>query len=291
MLDSFHGASLDAISVGGEALFREGLGPLLPGCFHVPWPQRTEDAQQIEQLMVEEGEIGSVIAEPLRSTTVRCPPPDYWRRVRRLCDAHGARLIFDEIPLALGRTGRMFCCEHSGVEPDILVIGKGLGGGVMPLAAVIARDDLNVAADRAVGHYTHEKSPLAAAAALATIGVIEDEDLLQHATQLGLYAQSRLREMSTKRPLISDVRGWGLALAVELTHGNEKACACAEQVLYDCLEHGLSFKVSDGNVLTLTPPLVITRAEMDQALLTLDAAIGRCCTRDMIVTPPRVEEP
>ncbi|MDE2642831.1 MAG: aminotransferase class III-fold pyridoxal phosphate-dependent enzyme, partial [Verrucomicrobiota bacterium] len=155
MLDSFHGASLDAISIGGEALFRDGLGPLLPGCFHVAWPSAAADAEAIEKILVEEGDVGAVIAEPMRCTTINRPPDAYWRRVRELCDRHGALLIFDEIPLALGRTGRMFCCEHSGVTPDILVLGKGLGGGVIPMAATITRADLDIAPQRALGHYTH----------------------------------------------------------------------------------------------------------------------------------------
>ena len=154
-------------------------------CLHVPWPRVAADADAIEQLFGEHRDIGAVIAEPMRCTTVERPPAQYWQRVRELCDAHGALLVFDEIPLALGRTGRMFCCEHFDVAPDVLVIGKGLGGGLLPMAAIIARRDLDVAADRALGHYTHEKSPLGAAAALATIDVIEQENLLDHALTLG----------------------------------------------------------------------------------------------------------
>lgn len=266
MWGSFHGASLDAISVGGEALFRDALGPLLPGSLHVPWPHDTADADEIARLMEEEGEIGAVIAEPLRCTTIDAPPAAYWQRVRELCNAHGALLIFDEIPLALGRTGRFFACEHFDVVPDVLVIGKGLGGGVMPLAAVIARADLDVAPDRALGHYTHEKSPLAAAAALATIDVIERDNLVARSAELGEYAVTRLREMQRRIPLIADIRGWGLALGVELRRDGRKATAAAERAMYDCLSRGLSFKVSDGNVLTLTPPLVISRTELDAAL-------------------------
>ncbi|QDU47129.1 Putrescine aminotransferase [Symmachiella dynata] len=266
MWGSFHGASLDAISVGGEALFRDGLGPLLPGSLHVPWPHEEQDAAEIERLMDQEGDIGAVIAEPMRCTTVDAPSAAYWRRVRTLCDAHGALLIFDEIPLGLGRTGRFFCCEHFGVTPDVLVIGKGLGGGVMPLAATIARADLDIAPDRALGHYTHEKSPLAAAAALATIDVIEQENLVARAHALGQHAASRLRHLQQQVPLISDVRVLGLAIGVELSRGGGKANAEAERAMYECLTRGLSFKVSDGNVLTLMPPLVISKAELDAAL-------------------------
>jgi len=277
MWDSFHGASLDAISVGGEALFRRGLGPLLPGALHVPpWAPDgigRDSADYIDYLLEKEGDVGAVIAEPMRCTTVVSPPPEYWQRVRRSCDRHGALLVFDEIPIALGRTGRMFCCEHYGVEPDILVLGKGLGGGVFPLAAVVARAELDVAADRALGHYSHEKSPVGAAAALATIRCIEEEGLLERTRELGQRALARLDEMRAGCTLISDVRGLGLQLAVELSLDGRKALDEAEQVLYRCLEQGLSFKVSDGNVLTLSPPLVIQPEQLDAALEILERSL------------------
>ncbi len=275
MHDSFHGASLDAISIGGEALFREGLGPLLPGCLHVAWPHAASDADDIADIMSREGDIAAVIAEPMRCTTVEMPPPEYWQRVRQLCDAHQALLVFDEIPLALGRTGRMFCYEHTGVVPDMLVIGKGLGGGILPLAAVLVREELNIAPDRAVGHYTHEKSPLAAAAAIATLEVIEQEDLVRRAQELGAQMVNQLRGWQASLDLIREVRGVGLSVAVELARGGTKANDEAEAIMYGCLARGLSFKVSSGNVLTLTPPLTISTDELDAALRILAEEIGK----------------
>ena len=271
---AFHGASLDAVSVGGEGLFRDQLGPLLPGCFHVPWPQEVDDAGRIEEIMQREGDIAAVVAEPMRCTTVQRPPDAYWRQVRALCNKFGALLIFDEVPLVLGRTGRMFCCEHSGVTPDVLVLGKGLGGGIMPLAAVVVHSRLDCVPERAVGHYTHEKSPVAAAAALATFDIIEEEGLLERSRELGNYAMGRLAELASRFPLIAEVRGLGLALAVELRRGAAKANDQAEAVLYGCLSRGLSFKVSNGNVLTLMPPLVITQSEIDRSLEILAEAIA-----------------
>ncbi|MEC9349301.1 MAG: aspartate aminotransferase family protein, partial [Planctomycetota bacterium] len=157
MWDSFHGASLDTISIGGEAFFREGMGPLLPGAEHVPPPDsyrcvwdcagecNLKCADYIDYVLEKEGDVAAVIAETVRSTPF-IPPPDYWQRVRAACDRHGALLILDEIPHCLGRTGRMFTCEHYGVVPDMVVIGKGLGGGIFPFAALIAREELNLAA-------------------------------------------------------------------------------------------------------------------------------------------------
>jgi len=282
MWDSFHGASLDAISVGGEALFRQGVGPLLPGTEHVPPPDEyrclwdcqdrggcdIKCARYVEYVLEKEGDIAAVIAEPVRSTPT-IPRPEYWQRIRRACDRHGALLIFDEIPQALGRTGTFFACEQYGVVPDILVIGKGLGGGVFPLAAVIAREGLDVAADRALGHYTHEKSPVACAAGLATIEYIERHNLANHARELGRYALGRMTEMMERHPLIGDVRGLGLLMGIELVRDRatkERAADEAEAVMYCALSKGLSFKLTMGNILTLTPPLIITQEEMDRAL-------------------------
>lgn len=219
--------------------------------------------------------MAAVIAEPVRSTPY-VPRPEYWQAVRRACDRYGALLIFDEIPHALGRTGRMFTCENFGVVPDILVIGKGLGGGIFPLAAVIAREDLDVAGDRALGHYTHEKSPAACAAALATIDYIEKHDLAAHARDLGRHALARMAQMMERHPLIGDVRGLGLLLGMELVRDRatkERAADEAEAVMYCALSKGLSFKLTMGNILTLTPPLIITQEEMDRALAIIEECL------------------
>jgi len=289
MWDSFHGASLDAISVGGEAVFRSNVGPLLPGCEHVPpadsyrclWDCSSRGgcdlkcAAYLEYVLDHERDVAAVIAEPVRSTPY-IPPKEYWQTIRKVCDRHGTLLIFDEICHGLGRTGRMFTCEHFDVTPDILVLGKGLGGGVLPLAAMIARDGLDVAADRALGHYTHEKSPVACAAALATIRYIQDHKLVENARAIGESAVQQLRSMASRHPLIGDVRGLGLLIGVELvTDRKTKARATeeAEQVMYLALAKGLSFKLTMGNILTLTPPLIITQAEMDRAVAILDECL------------------
>jgi 4-aminobutyrate aminotransferase len=186
-------------------------------------------------------------------------------------------VIFDEIPQCLGRTGRMFVTEHFGVVPDILVLGKGLGGGVLPLAAIVTRADLDVMADRALGHFTHEKNPVTAAAALATIELIEREGLVERARTLGARALARLRETLAGCRLVGDVRGLGLLLGVELVRDRqtrEPARAEAEAVMYRALEHGLSFKVTAGNVLTLAPPLTVGDEELDRALDILERSLA-----------------
>jgi len=289
--DSFHGASLDAISIGGEAVFRKGIGPLLPGTEHAPPCDpgacrfgcggrcNLRCAEYLDYVLGKEEDIGAVVIETVRSTDVQIPPPEYYRIVRDACDRHGALMILDEIPICLGRTGRMFAFEHYDVVPDMVVLGKGLGGAVFPLAALIARRDLDVAADGALGHYTHEKSSVGSAAALATLEVIEQQGLCERAVALGAAALDRLRAMKARHRLIADVRGVGLLLAVELAHDGVPARREAEQVMYECLAHGLSFKVGQGNVLTLSPPLVIAPADLDAALDILDAALGAVETR------------
>jgi 4-aminobutyrate aminotransferase len=284
--DSFHGASLDAISIGGEAAFRKGIGPLLSGTEHAPpcdpgacrfgcgGACNARCAEYIDYVLGKEADIGAVIIETIRSTDVEIPPPAYYQIVRDACDRHGALLILDEIPICLGRTGRMFAFEHYGIVPDMVVLGKGLGGAVFPMAALVARRDLDVAADRSLGHYTHEKSPVGCAAALATLEVIEDERLLDRSRTLGRSALDALRHLHTKHPLVAAVRGIGLLLGIELAKDEKPARREAEQVMYECLARGLSFKVGQGNVLTLAPPLVIAPADLDRAIAILDAALS-----------------
>ncbi|MBL8287481.1 MAG: aspartate aminotransferase family protein [Rubrivivax sp.] len=299
--DSFHGAGFGAASVGGEALFRHGaaVGPLLPGtehvapfgCYRCPYGHAghaVDDegrpdlarchlacAAMVKYVLEREGDVAAVVAEPARAVPY-VPPPGYWQAVREACRAHGTLLVFDEIPTGLGKTGRFFAAEHDGAAPDIVVLGKALGGGVLPIAACVARTDLNVAGAWALGHYTHEKNPVSAAAALATLEVIEREGLVEHAALLGEHALARLREMKAKHPLVGDVRGRGLLLGIELVRERatkEPAADIADRVLYRALSRGLSFKTTMGNVLTLTPPLVTTRAQMDEALDIVDACL------------------
>jgi 4-aminobutyrate aminotransferase len=284
--DSFHGASLDAISIGGEAVFRKGMGPLLPGTEHAPPCDPANCrfgcrgacdlrcADYLDYVLGKEEDIGAVIIETIRCTDVQIPPPDYYGRVRAACDRHGALLILDEVPICLGRTGTMFAFEHYGICPDMVVLGKGLGGAVFPMAALIARRDLDIAADRALGHYTHEKSSVGCAAALATLEAIANEHLLERSRTLGARALARMSELKRRHPLVSDVRGIGLLLGIELAIDGVPARREAEQVMYHCLAHGLSFKIGQGNVLTLSPPLIITPQELDRAFDIIDAALG-----------------
>jgi 4-aminobutyrate aminotransferase len=288
MWDSFHGASLDAISIGGEGVFRSGIGPLLPGTEHMmPYNSYRcmfgecgacglKCLDYLEYMLEREGDVGAIIMEPIRSTEVHIPPKEYIQRLRSLCDQYNVLLVFDEIPTAFGRTGTMFVHEHYNIIPDIVVIGKGMGGGIMPMAAIIAREHLDVAKDISLGHYTHEKSALGCAAALATIEYIEQHGLLAHATSIGLYIEKRLGGLKDKYDIIGDIRVKGMLAAIELVkdrNTKEKAIDEAEKVMYKCLENGLSFKVSSGNILILTPPLITTEQQMSEAIDIVESAI------------------
>jgi (R)-1-hydroxy-2-aminoethylphosphonate ammonia-lyase len=288
--DAFHGAGIGAGALSGEALFRSGpAAPLVAGAVHVaPFgstrcPYGTSSAEasgeacarMIEYVLEREGDIAAFVAEPIRAVPYM-PPAGFWARVRAACDRHGTLLVFDEIPTGLGKTGKMLACQHDGVAPDILVLGKGLGGGILPIAAVLARPELDVGAEWAFGHYTHEKNPVTARAALTTIEIIEDEGLVENAARVGKMALERLNEIKSKIPAIGDVRGRGLLIGVELVRDRasmEPAQDLAEAAMYAAFDRGLSFKTTMGNVLTLTPPLTIAEDEMLRALDIVATAI------------------
>jgi 4-aminobutyrate aminotransferase len=286
MWDSFHGATLDTISLGGEFIFRNGIGPLMPGAEHVPPPEplrcpfrcgqscTLQCADYVEYVLQREGDVGAVIAETVRSTGT-IPPREYWERLRSICDKHGALLILDEIPHGLGRTGSMFTCEQYGIVPDMLVIGKGLGGGSLPIAALLAREDLDIGQERAIGHFTHEKNPVLCAAALATLEIIESEGLPLRAKELGAWFMEKLKDLQKRHALVRDVRGLGLLAALVLQHEDgSPANAEAEQMMYAALSRGLSFKTAMGNVLVLTPPLTIEGEHLESAVSILDSCFS-----------------
>ncbi|WP_104029065.1 aspartate aminotransferase family protein [Vibrio jasicida] len=290
--DSFHGASLDAISVGGEACFRQGMGPLMAGVERIPpavsyrgaFP--VEDgsdvhyADYLEYVIEKEGGVGAFIAEAVRNTDVQVPSKAYWKRIREICDKHNVMLIIDDIPNGMGRSGEWFTYQAYDIEPDMLCIGKGLGGGLVPIAAMVTKDKYNTAEQISMGHYTHEKSPIGCAAALATMEAIEQDGLLDKAKADSQFMREKLLEMKAKYPVIGDVRGIGMLWGIELVTDQESKARAydeAEAVLYQCLNNGVSFKVSQGNVIQLSPPLIITREQLTEALAIFEEAIAKVC--------------
>ncbi|MDS1771303.1 aspartate aminotransferase family protein [Vibrio vulnificus] len=290
--DSFHGASLDAISVGGEACFRQGMGPLMAGVERIPpavsyrgaFPvadgSDVHYADYLEYVIEKEGGVGAFIAEAVRNTDVQVPSKAYWKRIREICDKHNVMLIIDDIPNGMGRSGEWFTYQAYDIEPDMLCIGKGVGGGLVPIAAMVTKDKYNTAEQISMGHYTHEKSPIGCAAALATMEAIEQDGLLDKAKADSQFMCEKLLEMKAKYPVIGDVRGIGMLWGIELVTDHEsksRAYDEAEAVLYQCLNNGVSFKVSQGNVIQLSPPLIITREQLTEALAIFEGAIAKVC--------------
>jgi 4-aminobutyrate aminotransferase len=264
---SYHGDGLGAFGLG-SARTDPRLGPLLPGRHHVTpyWVDADRMLAEMRSTFAESRTgIASVVAEPMRSNC-HVPPPGLWETVRALCDAQGAKLIFDEIPSGLGKTGRFFAFEHVGAVPDAVVLGKALGGGVVPIAAVIARDEMNVAPELNLGHYTHEKNPLTCRAALETLRIIAEDGLVGRAESMGATLRAAVEQATGCAP-----RGLGLLLALPLPpawHGR------AEDVVIALRPLGYSCTAKGRDAIGLSPPLVISPAEIALAADMLRRALG-----------------
>jgi 4-aminobutyrate aminotransferase len=280
------------IHIMGTALDRSPrLGPLLEGAIHVPpfyrqpesdgdeavdspqWANASLDA--IRFAFERERDIAAVIAEPIRSTP-HIAPSWYWPEVRRLCDKHGALLVFDEIPTGLGKTGKLFSSEHVGTRPDITVLGKALGGGILPLAAVIASSNLDCSPELSLGHYTHEKNPFCARAALTMLQIIEDEGLIQHAAELGAHAMTQIAQMARRQPLVRGARGRGLlfAIAIQPAGTAKRLGDIVDSIFWRVLDKGVNLSASEGHDLTVTAPLTISQSELEAGLALIEEAIS-----------------
>jgi 4-aminobutyrate aminotransferase len=291
MWESFHGAGLDSISVGGEYVFKKDMGPLMPGVLKgIPYngyrnllncesPEEISSfcLRYLEYMIENEGDIGAILLEPIRATDIHIPPRSYFEGLRRICDQNGILLIFDEIPTALYRSGTFYVHQQFGVEPDLLVLGKGLGGGIIPQAAVLAKTEYDCAGDISLGHYTHEKPALGSAAILATIDYIDDYKLGERCQELSSFVRHELKRLAVHHECIGDIRIAGLLISIEVVKDRgtkERHDDLAERVLYYCLERGLSFKVSGGNCITWHPPLVVTEKELGFAVELLDEGLS-----------------
>lgn len=283
-VDSFHGASLDAIAAGGEDQFKKYMGEF-PDTINIPGPDNYRSSDEgesttlaaFEKILKENKEVGAFMAETIRNTDVQIPSYSYWKKIRALCDEYKVLLILDEIPIAFGRTGKMFAFEHYAIEPDILCLGKGLGAGIIPMAGIIAREEYNIAHDISLGHYTFEKNPLGATAALAMLDFIDQHNLLDQVKSSEAYLHKALTGLKDRYPVIGDIRGIGLLWGIELLKNpvtKERDTELASRIMYHCLEGGLSFKVSQGNVLQWVPPLTIRETELQDAVDILEKAFA-----------------
>lgn len=273
MRNGFHGKTLGALSVTGRPQYREPFEPLLPDVRFVPFGD-------VDALRPHLAADTVVVLEPVQAEGgVRVPPPGYLRAVRTACDETGALLVLDEIQSGMGRLGAWWGADLAGVTPDVLLTGKILGGGVMPVGGVVATPEVfaQLDADPLLHSSTFAGSPLAAAAVTATIRAIRDEGILERTRELGPRIQEMAREAVTRHcpHLVVDVRGEGLLIGVEFVSPD-----VATEFLIGLLDEGVipSYSLNSSNVLRLTPPAVLDSADLDRLARAL-AGAARHLTR------------
>ena len=268
MRDGFHGKTFGALSATGREFYRTPFEPLVPGFTHVPFG----DAAALDRAVGPE--TAAVILEPIQGEAgVIVPPAGYLRDVREICDRRGVLMIADEIQTGLGRTGRLFAVDHEDVTPDIMTLAKALGGGVMPIGALIARPALWQEFQRQpyIHSSTFGGNPLACCAAVATLEVIADEHLADRAAATGAYFLERLDAVRRRHPsVVRDVRGRGLMLGIEFTHSDYALMAAAEAGHRGVITF---YTLNNPGVIRVEPPLSITPDLIDRAAAGLDGAI------------------
>jgi predicted acetylornithine/succinylornithine family transaminase len=266
-LSSFHGRTMGALSMTGQPKYHEGMGPLVPGIRHVPYgdlaalERAVSDRTAAVLLEVIQGEGGVVAASD-----------DYLEAARRLCDERGALLMFDEVQTCYGRTGRFLGYEHSGVLPDACALAKGMGSG-FPIGAIGVREELAHALPPGSHASTFGGNPLACAAALAVLAIFDEERLVQNADAVGEYLGEQLSQLASALPAAVEARGRGLLRGIKLAPGVAPAATLAR-----IREQGVLLSLAGADVLRFTPPLCVTRAEIDE---------GLAVVRKVLEQPPR----
>ena len=261
-LNSFHGRTIATVSATGQEKFKAGFEPLVPGFKHVEF----NDVDAVERAMTKE--TCAVLIEPIQGEGgVKIPDPDYLRDLRELCDRHGILLILDEVQTGIGRTGKLFAYEHFGIEPDIVTLAKGLGGGV-PIGAMLATDKVAMGFQPGTHASTFGGNPLVCAAAVVTMEVLlEDGFVLDQCRRMGKYLKKRLEEMKKEFPsIVAEVRGMGLLVGMELTRDGAP-------VVKACMERGLLINCTAGNILRFLPALIVTEKDIDHLIDVLEQTI------------------
>jgi 4-aminobutyrate aminotransferase len=272
-LGAFHGRTLGSLSLtASRAMHRAHFSPLIPDIHHAPYGQAEYLEQVLFRYEVTPEEVAAVFVEPiLGEGGYRVPPAEFLPRLRDLCQRYGILLVVDEIQSGFGRTGRMFACEHWGIEPDILCVAKGIASG-MPLGAMIAREEISTWT-RSTHGSTFGGNPVACAAALATLHLIED-GLIKNACEIGTYLKERLGKLRSAHPRISDVRGLGLMIGVEFAHNGGKPDAqFRDQVMAESFDKGLLLLGCGESTIRFCPPLIVKRDEVDIAVGIFDAVL------------------
>ena len=260
---NFHGRTTTIVGFSSEEQYRKGFGPFTPGFRVLPYG----DAEAVERAVTPE--TVAVLVEPIQGEGgIVSPPEGFLRRLRELATANRFLLAVDEIQSGLGRTGKLFCFEHEGVRPDIVVIGKALGGGCVPISGILA-DDVVMGVFAPGDHgSTFGGNPLACAVARTAIEVLIDEGMVENSAREGAYFIERLRSLSSKK--IKEVRGKGLWIGVELT----PEAGGARRFCEELQREGLLCKETHVNIIRFAPPLVITRAEIDWAMARIARVLG-----------------
>ena len=270
----FHGKSLGALSATSKAVFRKPFAPLVPGFRHFPFGDLEAMRDALYASLNTGDGVAAVILEPIQGEGgVILPPTDYLPGVRKLCDEVGALLIIDEVQTGMGRTGKMFACEHSGVVPDILCLAKALGGGVMPISATLASEKVfSVLFDNPFLHTTtFGGNPLACAAGIAAVNVLLEERLPEQAARVGAYLLQGLQDLAADYPdLIVTVRGQGLLQAIEFQHNQ-----LGYQFSKGMFDAGIlvAGTLINAKTVRIEPPLTFTEPLIDRLLTTADTVL------------------
>jgi len=289
---AFHGLSLGALSVNGNDEFREGFGQLLPGCESVPF----NDLAALEQALAKK-DVAAFIVEPIQGKGVNIPSDDYLPGVARLCKQYGSLYINDEVQTGLGRTGKMFACEHWGVEPDIMIVAKALSGGYIPAGAVLSKrwihEKVFSSLDRCVVHSTtFGQNDMAMVAGLATLATLRDEKLVENAATVGAMLRDQLAALIPKYELLKEVRGKGLMIALEfgpprsmglkmgwsLLHKVDQSLFCQAILIPLLTDHRVLAQVAGHHmdVIKLIPPLVLSPSDVTDLVKAFDTVIAAC---------------
>jgi len=291
-LGGFHGRTMGSLAFTSSKITQQaGFFPTMPGVTHVPYPntyrpvlagadQGRAVIDYIENLLfqgsVPPAEVAAIVVEPIQGEGGYLVPPDsFLPGLRELCDRHGILLIFDEVQCGVGRSGRMFACQHWNVAPDIMSLAKGLGSG-LPIGAVVARRQLMERWKRGAHGNTFGGNPLCCAAALATLDLVERE-YAANAADVGAYFLARLRELQGRFACIGDLRGKGLMIGMELVTDRTTrapAKALSEAVLTRAFHHGLLLLSCGASTVRFIPPLMINRGHVDEAMALLETALN-----------------
>lgn len=268
--NAFHGKTLGALSATGRDVFRQPCEPLMPGFTHVPFG----DSAEVDRVCDEQ--TAAVIVEPIQGEGgIVLPPEGYLAEVKEICRSRGALLILDEVQTGMGRTGKLFACEHDRVVPDIMALAKALGGGVMPIGAIVARPEVwEVLVTHPFLHTsTFGGNPLACTAALAGIDVLREEKLVEGAAGKGEYFLEQLRQLQRRFPdIIREVRGRGLLIGLELTQEGLGGFVMAEMFDAGIL---VAYTLNNPKVIRLEPPLTISEGQIDQVVRALEGAMAK----------------